>query len=319
MLLTPSHATGAIAIIQLDGDIDAMLAALGIKSVDVGKVVIRNLANVDEGLVARWSETSCLLMPHGGIGVIRALLEAIGKAGIAVEAQSSLVVNVNNARALFPEARSDIEALALFTLTRAASPLAVDLLLQQHALWQGQPPHSIESSKRNDRDIALNRLVQPPLVVMLGQSNIGKSTLTNALAKRNVSVVANEPGTTRDHVGVMLDMAGFVIRFVDTPGLRDNPTREEAAARDIALELSRRADLLLFVGTKDQPPSTKWISQSRQSLTIALQSDVALPAWPHDLAISAKTGEGLDQLVTLVRETLVPTKFIAESTPWRFW
>ncbi|MFO0857019.1 MAG: GTPase [Phycisphaerales bacterium] len=371
ILLTPSHAAGAIAMIQLEGDVDAMLAALRIKAVGVGGVVVRSLANIDEGLVARWSETSCLLMPHGGIGVVRALIDAIARAGIVIEpvsrcvagghfvqnevqglnttdSQSTVGGTASESRLLFPEARSDVEALALFTLTRAASPLAVDLLLRQHELWECalrptsddvDRPHRSHWTYANGslfdslealspRDVVLKRLIHPPLVVMLGQSNIGKSTLTNALAKRNVSVVADEPGTTRDHVGVMLDLGGLVVRFVDTPGLRDDPTVEEAAARDIALALARRADLLLLVGSKECQPVTvatlsvgerNLDSAAAQSLTVALQSDVGIPLWRHDLAVSAKTGDGIDAFVALVRETLVPSRLLAEKQPWRFW
>lgn len=372
ILLTPSHAAGAIAMIQLEGDVDAMLAALRIRAVGVGGVVVRSLASIDEGLVARWSENSCLLMPHGGIGVVRALIDAIARAGIAIEPVSRCVAGGNfaqndahgvistdcqstvggtawrEARSLFPEARSDVEALALFTLTRAASPLAVELLLRQHELWEcvlrptsddAERPHRSHGTYANGslfdslealspRDVVLKRLIHPPLVVMLGQSNIGKSTLTNALAKRNVSVVADEPGTTRDHVGVMLDLGGLVVRFVDTPGLRDDPTAEEAAARDIAIALARRADLLLLVGTKECQPVTlatlsrgerNLDSAAAQSLTVVLQSDVGIPVWRHDLAVSAKTDDGIDALVALVRETLVPSRLLAEKHPWRFW
>lgn len=335
-------------MIQLEGDVDAMLAALRIKAVAVGNVVVRSLAKIDEGLVARWSETSCLLMPHGGIGVVRALIDAIARVGIVIESQSTATATVSHARSLFPEARGDVEALALFTLTRAASPLAVDLLLRQHELWGGAVRGARERDDGSDRsygtyqhgstidwsealsqrDLVLMRLIHPPLVVMLGQSNIGKSTLTNALAKRNVSVVADEPGTTRDHVGVMLDLGGLVVRFVDTPGLRDDPIAEEAAARDIAIALAQRADLLLLVGTKECQPATvatRCLGErnldfaAAKPLTVALQSDVGIPVWTHDLAVSAKTGDGIDALVALVRETLVPSCLLAEKQPWRFW
>lgn len=337
-MLTPPHAAGAIAMIQLDGDVDAMLGAMRIKPIAVGGVALRNLAGVDEGLVARWSQESCVLMPHGGVGVVRALLDAVRAAGIVVESHSSIAKRMESAKSLFSEARSDVEALTLLTLTRAASPLAVELLLKQHELWNSvatTPDGKTDGSSRSHgtysirsqqeiracspRDLALRRLIDPPLIVMLGQSNVGKSTLTNALAKRHVSIVADEPGTTRDHVGVMLDMAGLVVRFVDTPGLRDDPTPEEAAARDIALDLAMRADLLLLVGTAKQPPPTGLPAIASQTLTIALQSDVGLPTWPHDLPTSAKTGVGLERLVASIRETLIPAGFLEENGPWRFW
>src|SRR6185295_9068425 len=116
--------------------------------------------------------------------------------------------------------------------------------------WQGAPPR-----EAGERDRVLRRLIDPPLVVALGPPNVGKSSLVNALAGRSVSIVADEPGTTRDHVGVMLDLGGLVVRYVDTPGLRQGADELEREAVSGAMEVASRADLLLVCGDPTSLPT----------------------------------------------------------------
>ncbi|TGQ80694.1 GTP-binding protein, partial [Mesorhizobium sp. M8A.F.Ca.ET.208.01.1.1] len=58
-------------------------------------------------------------------------------------------------------------------------------------------------------------------VVILGAPNAGKSSLFNALARREAAIVTDEPGTTRDLLEVAMDLNGLKVRIVDTAGLRD--------------------------------------------------------------------------------------------------
>ncbi len=301
-LATPS-APGAVAIIQLQYDIDAALHLCGITPVAPGEVKIRNLLGIDHGVVARWSADACDLMPHGGIAVVRQIIASLSSLGFA------------QGTAAYPEARSPVEARALATLARAMSPLAVDLLLAQHDLWQ--PPNPVSDPVR---DRVLNRLIHPPLVVALGATNIGKSTLINALAGRGISIVADEPGTTRDHVGVMLDLAGLVVRYVDTPGLRNDAPDIETLAIAGAIEIASAADLLLLCGAgKVPPPALPASVAAKDRLTLALRSDLGPACFTPDIAISAHSGENIVALVDAIRDRLMPREMLARAQPWMFW
>ena len=70
-------------------------------------------------------------------------------------------------------------------------------------------------------------------VVIAGPPNVGKSTLMNAIARRDVSIVSATPGTTRDPIEVHLDLRGFPVNLVDTAGIRetDDPIESEGIAR----------------------------------------------------------------------------------------
>lgn len=305
-----SGAGGALAVVQVQGDVDAAFAAIGIASVRVGQVVLRDILGIDTGVVARWSPSCAVLMPHAGPIVVEAISRAMTACGI-VEATSPA------AWTLYPEARSEIEARALMALAHAPSRLAVEKLLAQHDAWAdvADAVHATDPV----RDATLRRLLDPPLVVAVGASNIGKSSLLNALAKRTVAIVADEAGTTRDHVGVMLDLAGLVVRWVDTPGVRETRDAEELRARSLAMDLAHHADLIVLCGDAEHPPIDLAFTP-RDVLRIALRADRGVPAWAHDLAVSVVRQEGIEPLVAQIRERLVPRAMLEEDpAPWCFW
>lgn len=294
-----------VQVLGRDGpEVDATLGQLGIRGVAVGKVVLRDLCGVDRGLVARWSPTSVHLMPHGGAAVLRGLTGALVREGIE-EAREP------DPRAVYPEARSEVEARMLAALARAASPLAIDVLLDQPRRWEEQ------GAAAGRRCPELDRLIEPPLVVAVGPPNIGKSSLVNALAGRRVSIVADEPGTTRDHVGVTIDFAGLVVRYVDTPGVRAAADPIEAEAARLAREVAARADLVLWCGDATAGPVAG--PAGVPSLRVALRSDLGRVAWAHDAAVSAAQGRGLAELAVLIRDRLVPAAAMADPRPWKFW
>lgn len=284
-LVSPSG-VGAIAVIEVTGDVDSALTACGIQGVAVGQVVLRDLFGVDKGLIARYTPWCAHVMPHGGAAVVRGVVTGLERAGIQPKVE---------AQAAYPESRSPAEARALSVLAHAASPRAVDAILSRIDTWDG------------DAEQRLRHLLTPPLVVAVGRPNIGKSSLVNALAKRCVSIVADEPGTTRDHVGVRLDLGGLVVHYVDTPGLREDAEDPlEAHAQRIAVEVAGRADLLLVCrdAATDFPLLPPEVS-SRLTLLVGLRADLGTCAGPG-VWVSARDGRNLEGLVTHVQAGLVP-------------
>ncbi|MFG0241742.1 MAG: GTPase [Phycisphaerales bacterium JB054] len=277
-----------------------------------GDMRVRDLAGIDRGLVARHRDDVLLLMPHGGTELVRQLCGALTSAGIIHAATPAL-------RDRFPEAESDFAAALLETLARAVSPRAVDLLLDQPARWarRSTPAPSLDApSPSPELSRTLDRLVVPPLIVAVGPSNVGKSTLLNRLAGRPVAITADEPGTTRDHVGSLIDLDGLIVRYVDTPGLRSDSTGHEQAALAIVEPLLADADLVLCLGDHDHPAPAP---PARESLVVALRADLAPARWTHDAAVSALTGEGMADLAVRLRRVLVPDEALASREPWRFW
>lgn len=308
----PPTGQGAIAIIELRGEVGAVLERLGAGEVAAGRVVLRRLPGVDEMVVARLAPDAAVLFPHAGPAVVRRVVNALERAG-AARADSDRLEDD------WPEAADAVEARLCAALARAASPQAIDLLLDQPRRWR----EVTTLGKLSERDSAvLRRLIDPPLVVALGPPNIGKSTLLNALAGRQVAVVADQPGSTRDHVGLLIDLAGLVVRFVDAPGIESaTPDPLAAEAQRLALQVAEVADLVLLCG--DAGTQFLPAPPGRDALRVALRGDLGLPAEPFDVSVavhpSSGSPRGLEALVSTVRDRLVPPDLLADQRAWRFW
>lgn len=138
-------------------------------------------------------------------------------------------------------------------------------------------------------------------VVLAGRPNAGKSSLLNVLAKRDVAIVTDIPGTTRDLVEVTLDLSGLMIILTDTAGLRDTDDVVERIGVDRALEAARTADLILHLDDGTGEPVK--IDADCPVLKIATKADIRhLAGSTHDLAIAARTGAGVDELEEAIRK-----------------
>ena len=100
------------------------------------------------------------------------------------------------------------------------------------------------------------RLREGAEVVVLGAPNAGKSSLVNAIARRDVAIVAPEPGTTRDLIEVRLDLDGFPATLVDTAGLREAEGAVEREGVKRASARAEEADLVLWLSDLTGPAET---------------------------------------------------------------
>jgi tRNA modification GTPase len=146
------------------------------------------------------------------------------------------------------------------------------------------------------------RLRDGLVVAIAGPPNVGKSTLMNQLARREVAIVSPHAGTTRDIIEVQLDLDGYPVTVIDTAGIRktDDPVEQEGVRR--ARARAADADLVL------------WLADSSEA---ALQHDAATPVWTvrnkidleksgrplaqsggqFGFEISASQGDGLPDLI----------------------
>ncbi len=149
---------------------------------------------------------------------------------------------------------------------------------------------------------ASERLREGFTVLLLGPPNAGKSTLMNALARRDVAIVSDRPGTTRDMIEVHLDLSGLPVTVVDTAGIRESSDEIERIGIDRTLRRAGEADLLLWLseGGRDPAPSCDDLGRG-EFLPVATKSDALAPP-SGMLALSAQTGAGLDALFALLAE-----------------
>jgi tRNA modification GTPase len=167
------------------------------------------------------------------------------------------------------------------------------------------------------------RLREGLLVAIAGPPNVGKSTLMNQLAQREVAIVSPHAGTTRDVIEVQLDLDGYPVTVIDTAGIREtaDPVEQEGVRR--ARARAAEADLVLWlVDAHDEKKLEKglhqgatpaWVVRNKIDLD-AVESDAAslrldavnsgkpagcLRQTPRhaDFEISARRGDGILQLI----------------------
>ena len=133
-------------------------------------------------------------------------------------------------------------------------------------------------------------------VALLGPPNAGKSSLLNALARRDAAIVSAEAGTTRDVIEVRLDLGGLPVIVSDTAGIREASSEIEREGIRRSLAAARDADLVIWLA--ENPESIPPLRISREtSLVIRSKADLPHESEFDGLAISATTGAGMDQLI----------------------
>lgn len=278
---------------------------------------------------------------HGGRAVIRAVEGALGQLGGLRQAEPGEFT-----RRAFANGRLDLaeaEGLAdlLFAETewqrKAAIHSVQGSLSRQVELWQTEllrisalVEAELDFSDEDDvtdaqtdrigsasaalmNDIALvlarpraEKLKDGLRVVLGGPPNSGKSTLLNALVDREAAIVSAIAGTTRDVIEVPLSLGGIPFVFIDTAGVRDKAAEEiEQIGIDRAKNEFVRADIIVWLGPEGEGP------YNPNLLEIASRSDAAdfMPKEAASLSVSAKTGDGIGELVDLLiakAKTMLP-------------
>ncbi len=164
------------------------------------------------------------------------------------------------------------------------------------------------------------RLREGLIVAIAGPPNVGKSTLMNQLARREVAIVSPHAGTTRDIIEVQLDLDGYPVTVIDTAGIRDteDPVEREGVRR--ARARAAEADLVLWLvdatheKKSDEGTAPVWVVRNKidldavESDAAGLRLDAAIPRQPADVleqrrtradfAISASRGDGIAELIS---------------------
>lgn len=136
------------------------------------------------------------------------------------------------------------------------------------------------------------------VVVLAGPPNAGKSSLLNALARRDVAIVSPIAGTTRDAIEVRLDLDGIPVLLVDTAGLRESADEIEAEGVRRALQRVADADLTLNLRAIDSDPVS--LPAGASSLAIVTKTDLPGERLPGEIGVSVRSGEGLDELMAII-------------------
>jgi len=158
------------------------------------------------------------------------------------------------------------------------------------------------------------RLRDGLMVAISGPPNVGKSTLINLLARREVAIVSPYAGTTRDIIEVQLDLDGYPVTVIDTAGIRntDDPVEQEGVRR--ARRRAAEADVVLWITDGEHEgraseidagaETAVWVVRNKIDLEIAEQGSragadplISRGSKNRTFRISASRGDGISELV----------------------
>lgn len=134
-------------------------------------------------------------------------------------------------------------------------------------------------------------------VAIIGKPNAGKSSLLNALAKRDVAIVSNIAGTTRDIIEVHLNLGGYPVTLIDTAGLRETDDPVEAIGVARARARAEAADLRLHLTPFGEEPAPVDENTLAVITKVDLGDTASTGAQDGRFYISVMSGAGLGDLV----------------------
>ena len=148
-------------------------------------------------------------------------------------------------------------------------------------------------------------------VGIVGQTNVGKSSLLNRLLGRERAIVTDIAGTTRDSLEECLEYNGFMLRLIDTAGIRNTEDVVEAIGVEKSLEIAKNSDITLFVSVNNRELNQDELNLLNELekahakvLKVFNKSDLG-NVHSDGIAISAKHNQGLDELKQAIVETVV--------------
>lgn len=323
-----SSGRGAVASIAVWGEraaatVDELFSASSgsrLVNAGLGRILFGQWrSSGEEVVVCRRTEDEIEIHCHGGQAAVQAALASLLERGC----RQAPWTKWSARQAAGSLAADALEALAQATTLRCAGILldqlhgALDRELDSCAALLELPGKTGWHEARDRlRRLAEHyqvgkHLTAPFQIVIAGRPNVGKSSLINALAGYERSIVFNQPGTTRDVVTLRTAIAGWPVEISDTAGLRTGGDPLEAAGVHLASESMTVADLVLLVfdGSQPwQPEDDELAAQWPSAMLVHNKCDLdqPSPAAKPGCIISAQTGQGIDGLLEIVASRLVP-------------
>lgn len=194
-------------------------------------------------------------------------------------------------------------------LIRAVSLIEATIDFADEDIPTNVTPEVLELVNRTQTDLeaeiagtfAAERIREGFEVAIVGPPNIGKSTLLNALAGREASIISEIAGTTRDIIEVRMDIGGLAVTLLDTAGLRETIDKVEKIGVDRARSRAESADLRVFLTESGVVTDVK-MKPKLEDIILIGKSD--LIEFNKISSISGKSGAGLDELISKISSTL---------------
>lgn len=139
-------------------------------------------------------------------------------------------------------------------------------------------------------------------IALVGQTNVGKSSIFNHLVGSNRAIVSDVAGTTRDVVSSMIDIDGYMVNLSDTAGIRETTDKIESIGIERTKNEIENADIIISVYTPENMGQTG--SGANEIIVINKSDTIKSQDIKNAIYTSAKTGEGMDLLMDKIRHKI---------------
>lgn len=269
------------------------------------RAVLEELASFDDCRLAEAGEFSRRAFEFGKLDLveIEGLSDLLAadtemQRRLAVEQSSGHLSAIYEAwRAKLINARALIEAELDFSDEGDIPGAVSDRIWAEMSAFQGELENALANVKTGE-------IIRDGFkVVIAGRPNAGKSSLLNALAGRDVAIVTEYEGTTRDILHCELDIGGYAVHFYDTAGIRDTvePVEREGIRR--ALEKIEEADLVLSLADATSDSDFVDVAAGLPVLRAYTKADLLVDSDPKpiaDVLLSSASGYGLTDLKSAI-------------------
>jgi len=155
-------------------------------------------------------------------------------------------------------------------------------------------------------EAGLEEIIEGIRVAIIGSPNSGKSSLLNLIAKKPVAIVSNIAGTTRDLIEVPIQLDGYLVKLIDMAGIRNSANKIEKLGIKKAKQVASKADIkicLYDISAKKQKEITKY--EDENAIIVYNKIDkYKRELKGNGLYISAKTGQGVEELISVLKEKI---------------
>ena len=191
---------------------------------------------------------------------------------------------------------SKLEALIDFSDEELPSHLEIDFKEKVSKLI-GEKEESLKFSSYG------SRIRSGFVVTLIGKPNVGKSSLINFLSKKQVSIVTNEAGTTRDIIEVLLDFKGYPVILNDTAGIRQSQSEVENIGIRNAIDKANSSDIILFMSDKEDFSFDK-INSKAKKILVHTKCDLLSCKKKGVIEVSTKREETINKLIDVIVDHL---------------
>ena len=136
-------------------------------------------------------------------------------------------------------------------------------------------------------------------VALVGQTNVGKSSIFNHLVGSNRAIVSDIAGTTRDVVSATIDIDGYMVNLSDTAGIRETSDEIESIGIERTKTEIENADIVVRVYTPKNMPDSN--CKPNEIIVINKSDTISISECTNAIYTSAHTGDGMDTLMDMLR------------------